>query len=155
MGPDIQRSPNLMNWPQGINKKLMGDRRSILIDDLHRRAPAGAVARSPSPQRWIVEPMDGGPALVALPGSRAPDLILSPEAQGLYEIYIGLCSLDGQPSEVEVRAGGPFERLRLEGGEIDCREVAFGTADMAGRQVVLRHPVGAWTCVSHVRLVPR
>ncbi|MSS73257.1 MAG: hypothetical protein EXS64_17475 [Candidatus Latescibacteria bacterium] len=133
----------------------MDDRRTLLIDDLPYRAPAGAVARSPSPERWIIEPMDGGPALVALPVSRAPDLLLSPEVQGLYEIYIGICSLDGQPSEVEVRVGGAFERLRLEGGETDCREVGVGTVDMTGRQVVLRHPTGAWTCVSHVKLVPR
>lgn len=135
----------------------MDKRRTILIDDLPCRVPSYAVATSPSPNRWIIELMDGGPVVIVLPGSRAPDLILSPEADGLHEIYIGLCSLDGQPSEVEVRVGpsGPFERLRFEGGEIDYREVAFGTVDMTGRQVVLRHPPGARSCVSHVKLVPR
>ncbi|OGG52180.1 MAG: hypothetical protein A3F84_19440 [Candidatus Handelsmanbacteria bacterium RIFCSPLOWO2_12_FULL_64_10] len=144
-----------MNREQGINKKLRDDRRTLLIDDLHRRAPSGAVARSPSPRRWLVEPMDGGPALVALPGSRVPDLILSPEARGFYEVYVGLCSLDGQPSEVEAQVGDTSARLRLEGGEVDCREVAFGRVDMTGRQVALRHPAGARSCVTHVKLVPR
>ena len=135
----------------------MDKRRTILIDDLHCRVPPDAVATSSSPNRWIIEPMNGGPVLVTLPGSQAPDLILSPEADGLHEICIGLCSLDGQPSEVEVRIGqsGPFKRLRFEGGEIDYREVAFGTVDMTGRQIVLRHLPEARSCVSHVNLVPR
>jgi hypothetical protein len=99
--------------------------------------------------------MDGGPALVALPGSRVPDLVLSPGVRGVYEVYVGLCSLDGQASEVEARVGEASARLRLEGGEIDCREVAFGRVDMTGRRVALRHPQGVRSCVTHVKLVPR
>lgn len=144
-----------MNRHQGINKKLRDDRRTLLIDDLPGLVPSGAVARSPSPSRWLIEPMDGGPALVALPGSRVPDLIFSPEVRGFYGVYVGICSLDGQASEVEARVGETCARLRLEGGEVDCREVAFGRVDMTGRQVALRHPQGARSCVTHVKLVPR
>ena len=135
----------------------MGQQRTILIDDMHRRVPRDAVAASPSPARWLIEPMDGGPALVAPPGCRAPDLVLSQGAEGSHEVYIGLCSLDGQSSEVEVRMGpdGPFRRLRWEGGEIGYREVSLGIVEMRGKEIVLRHPAGGRSCVSHVRLVPR
>jgi len=134
----------------------MDDRRTLLMDDLPRRVPSGAVAPSPSPGRWLTERMDGGAVLTALPGSRAPDLVLSPDARGLYRLYVGLCSFDGQPSEVEVRVepDGPSRRLRLEEGEVDCREVSFGTVEATGRSIVLRHPPGARSCVSHVKLAP-
>ena len=126
------------------------------MDELPSRIPSDALATSPSPLRWIVETIDGGSVLIALPGTRAPDLILSPAAEGLYHIYVGLYSYDGQPSEVGVRVGdlGPFKHLHLEDGEIDSREVLFGRVDITGRDVVLRHPVEKRSCVSHVRLAP-
>ena len=93
---------------------------------------------------------------MALPGTRTPDLILSPAAEGLYHIYVGLYSYDGQPSEVGVRVGdlGPFKHLHLEDGEIDSREVLFGGVEITGRDVVLRHPVEKRSGISHVRLTP-
>ena len=127
------------------------------MDDIHRRVPRDAVAASPSPARWLIEPMDGGPVLVALPGCRAPDLVLSPGADGSHEVYIGLCSPDGQPVGVDVRVGpeGAFRRLRWAGGEIGYREVSLGVVEMKGKEVVLRHSPGERSCVSHVRLAPR
>ena len=100
--------------------------------------------------------MDGGPILVAPPGSRPPELVLFPGVEGIYEVYVGLCSLDGRPSEVEARVGqsGPWNRLRYEGGELDYREADMGALDMTGRRIVLRHPPDRWSCLSHVRLVP-
>jgi hypothetical protein len=101
--------------------------------------------------------MDGGPVLVAPPDGRTPDLVLFPGVEGTWEVRVGLCSLDGWPSEVEARVGqaGPWSRLRLEGGEIDCREASLGARDLTGRRIVLRHPPGRWSCLSHVRLLPR
>ena len=95
--------------------------------------------------------------LSAPAGNRVPDLVLSIDAEGHYEVYVGLFSPDGQPTEIEVRAGGsgPFKPLGHPGGEIDCREVSFGIEDLTGRGIVLRHPRDKRSFISYLRLVPR
>lgn len=132
-------------------------RQTVLMDDIHRRVPRHAVATSPSPERWLVEPMDGGPVLIAPAGCRVPDLVLPASVSGFHEVFVGLCSPDGHPVAVEARVGsdGSFARLRWEGGEIDYREVSLGIVDVTGKRITLRHPPGERSCVSHVRLVPR
>lgn len=134
----------------------MGHRATILLDDLRRLVPREAVSRSPSPERWLIEPMDGSPVLIAT-GSRAPDLVLSHPGNGTHEVFICLCSPDGHSSTVEVRIGpeGPFTRLRWEGREIDYREISLGVHEVTSKEVVLRHPPGERSCLAYVRLEPR